>query len=63
MTRKYPSIDIMVVRMKPLPPRHRIAHLRALLHREPQGSTRRVELAALLRHEMTPPPANEDRAP
>ena len=63
MTRKYPPIDIMALRMKLLPPRHRIAHLRALLGREPQDSTRRGELAALLRHEMTPPPAYEDRAP
>ena len=63
MTRQYPPTDIMVLRMKPLSRRHRLAHLRALLGREPQGSTRRGELAALLRHEMTPPPAYEDRAP
>jgi hypothetical protein len=62
MTRMHPSIDVMAARMKPLSPRHRIAHLRALIRREPDGSIRRVELAALLRDEVTARPANENRA-
>jgi hypothetical protein len=53
----------MAARMKPLSPRHRLAHLRALIDQQPRGSTRRDKLAALLRHEMTTPPANENRAP
>jgi len=43
------SVALMLVRMKPLPRRHRIAHLRALLRRQPALSVRREELAALLR--------------
>lgn len=46
------SVALMLVRMKPLPRRHRIAHLRALLRRQPALSVRREELAALLRIEM-----------
>jgi len=34
--------------MKRLSPRHRLAHLRALIRREPAGSTRRYRLVALL---------------
>jgi len=41
----------MVIRMKPLPRRHRMAHLRALVRQERAGSVRREQLAALLRHE------------
>jgi hypothetical protein len=62
MKRKYTPIDVMAVRMKPLSRRHRIAHLRALIGQQPDGSIRRDELAALLRDEMTAPPANENRA-
>ena len=62
MTRTYPTIEIMIARMKPLSPRHRIAHLRALIRREPAGSIRRGELAALLRCESAPRPANENRS-
>jgi hypothetical protein len=61
MTRMYTPIDVMAARMKPLSPRHRIAHLRALIRREPDGSIRRVELASLLRDEVTARPANENR--
>jgi len=43
----------MTIRMKRLPRRHRIAHLRALIAREPLCTIRRFELAALLRDEMT----------
>jgi hypothetical protein len=49
-------------RMKPLPPRHRLAHLRALIRREPAGSSRARELAALLRNQLRGAPANENRA-
>jgi hypothetical protein len=48
--------------MKRLPPRHRIAHLRALIRQPPAGSIRRQELAALLRDEMTAQLTCEDDA-
>jgi hypothetical protein len=63
MNPKPPPMDVMAFRMKPLSPRHRIAHLRALISQLPDGSIRRDQLAALLRDEMTAPPANENRAP
>jgi hypothetical protein len=63
MTGIHPSIDLMAARMKPLPPRHRIAHLRALIGLEPADSARRHELIALLRGEWSTRPANENRAP
>jgi hypothetical protein len=44
---------VMVIRMKGLPRRHRIAHLRALIARQPVRSVHREELAALLRDELT----------
>jgi hypothetical protein len=47
-------------RMKPLPRRHRLAHLRALIRRQPAGSIRGKELAALLHDEMTAPPPYEN---
>jgi hypothetical protein len=56
------SVAVMVFRMRPLPRRHRIAHLRALIGQTPLGSIRRVQLAALLRDEMTLPGSNESRA-
>jgi len=37
-------IAIMMIRMKPLPRRHRIAHLRALIRLQPTGSARSHEL-------------------
>ena len=46
---------IMIARMKPLPRRHRVAHLRALMRAPPSGPLRRRELAALLRDAMTAP--------
>ena len=61
MTRILTPIDIMAGKMKPLPPRHRIAHLHALIRLAPAGSIRRDQLAALLRDEMTAPHANENR--
>jgi hypothetical protein len=39
---------VMVIRMKSLPRRHRIAHLRALIARQPVRSVRREELAAFI---------------
>jgi hypothetical protein len=51
----------VAARMKPLPRHHRIAHLRALIGREAAASTRREELAALLRHEVAAP-SRQDRA-
>jgi hypothetical protein len=56
------SAAVMVFRMRPLPRRHRIAHLRALIGQTPLGSIRRVQLVALLREEMTLPCGNESRA-
>jgi hypothetical protein len=51
----------MIGRMKPLPRRHRIAHLRALIRLQPAGSIRGQELAALLRGEMNAHLACEER--
>jgi hypothetical protein len=47
------SVAIMTARLKLLPRRHRIAHLRALLNREPAHSIRREQLMLLLREETT----------
>jgi hypothetical protein len=63
MTRMATPIDVMIARMKLLPRRHRIAHLRALIREQPHGSIRRDELASLLRDQWTAQPANENRAP
>ena len=62
MTRVYPTIETMIARMKPLPPRHRIAHLRALIGQLPPGSIRGIELMALLRDEMILSCGNNGRA-
>jgi hypothetical protein len=48
-------VAIMMIRMKPLPRQHRIAHLRALIRQQPIRSVRRKELAAWLRDEMMKP--------
>jgi hypothetical protein len=48
-------VAIMMIRMKPLPRQHRIAHLRALIRQQPIRSVRRKELTAWLRDEMTKP--------
>jgi hypothetical protein len=55
------SVVVMIVRMKPLPRRHRIAHLRALVARQATRSTRRQELVALLRDELSARLEQEDR--
>jgi hypothetical protein len=54
-------VAIIVVRMKPLPHWHRIAHLRALLRRRPAGSLRRGQLAPLLRAELAARSPGEGR--
>jgi hypothetical protein len=54
-----PKPAIMVIRMKPLPRRHRIAHLRALIRQQPARSIRREELLALLRDEISARPGKE----
>ena len=54
------SVAIILIGIKPLPRRHRIAHLRALLRWQPAGSLRRGQLAALLRAELAArPPGGE----
>jgi hypothetical protein len=53
-------VAILATRMKQLPRQHRRAHLRALISRESICSIRRVELVALLRHEMTAQPGKEN---
>jgi hypothetical protein len=53
MKRRHTPVAAMVIRMKRLPRRHRIAHLRALIAREPACSIRRFELATLLSDELT----------
>jgi hypothetical protein len=55
------SVAVMVFRMRPLPRRHRIAHLRALIGQTSLGSIRRAQLVAL-RDEMTLPCSKERRA-
>lgn len=56
-----PGPATIAARMQPLPRRHRVAHLRALVRREPFGSARGEQLAALLRDEMTAQPRHENR--
>jgi len=51
----------MRIRMRCLPHRHRIAHLRAVMARLPFCSIRRQGLAALLHDELAAPPQCEDR--
>ena len=53
------SVAIIIGRTKPLPRRQRIAHLRALLLRQPSGSLRRAQLAALLCAELAARSAGE----
>jgi hypothetical protein len=50
------------IRMKRLPLRLRIAHLRALIRQGPAGSIRTRELVALLHDQLAAPPANENRS-
>jgi hypothetical protein len=50
---KKATITCVADRLKRLPRRHRIAHLRALLGLQPEGCGRRDELSELLRDEMS----------
>jgi hypothetical protein len=63
MTRKHPPIGVIAARIKPLSPRHRLAHLRALIRQQAVGPSRRDELAALLREQFMAAPTNDNRAP
>jgi hypothetical protein len=45
-------VAVVAARMQPLPRRHRIAHLRALIGQPALDRMRRAQLAALLRAEM-----------
>jgi GcrA cell cycle regulator len=56
------EISHLAARMKRLSRRHRLAHLRALVRREPAGSTRRYRLVALLLDQLAALPANENRS-
>ena len=56
------EVAFLSFRMKRLPPRHRLAHLRALIRREPARSSRRETLVALLRNQLAAVAANENRA-
>lgn len=55
-------IHILVSRLKRLPRRHRIAHLKALIQQEPIRSIRREDLVLHLRDEMTKQLRAENRA-
>jgi hypothetical protein len=55
------NVSGLGIRMKRLPLRLRLAHLRALIRREPAGSIRTHELVALLRDQLAATPANENR--
>ena len=57
-----PTRAIMIIRMKRLPRRHRIAHLHALIQQQPAHSIRREELVALLCDEMLARSGEETRA-
>ena len=52
---------VMAVRIKRLSPRHRLAHLRALIRREPAGSNRGFTPVALLHDQSAKTPANDNR--
>jgi hypothetical protein len=54
-------VAVVAARMNLLPPQHRIAHLRALIRRQPAGSYHRRALAALLQDEMATRPGTADR--
>ena len=56
-----PNARDVTGRLKLLPRRHRIAHLRALLRQPLACSVRRNQLAALLSIEMAAQAANENR--
>ncbi|WP_426527788.1 hypothetical protein [Bradyrhizobium sp. McL0615] len=49
---KNAAVACMAGRLKRLPRRHRIAHLRALIGLRPEGCVRRNELSELLHEEI-----------
>ena len=49
---KNAAVTCVADRLKRLPRRHRIAHLRALIGLQPEGCGRRDELSELLSEEM-----------
>ena len=50
---KNAAVTCVADRLKRLPRRHRIAHLRALIGLRPEGCGRRDELSELLREEIS----------
>jgi hypothetical protein len=50
---KNTAVTCVADRLKRLPRRHRIAHLRALIGLQPEGCGRRDELSELLRDEIS----------
>jgi hypothetical protein len=50
---KNAAVTCVAGRLKRLPRRHRIAHLRALIGLQPEGCGRRDELSELLRDEIS----------
>ena len=50
---KNTAVTCVADRLKRLPRRHRIAHLRALIGLQPEGCGRRDELSKLLRAEIS----------
>jgi len=56
------NAKIMSCRMRPLPRRHRIAHLRALVRQQPADSIRRDLLTSLLRETTTARPPGKEAA-
>jgi hypothetical protein len=50
---KNTAVTCVADRLKRLPRRHRIAHLRALIGLQPEGCGRRDELFQLLRNEIS----------
>jgi hypothetical protein len=54
-------VAVKIFRMRPLPRRHRIAHLRALIGQTPRGSIRSAQLVELLRDETSLLPGEESR--
>jgi ABC-type uncharacterized transport system ATPase subunit len=56
------AIAVMINRMKSLPRRLCIAHLRALIRQPSLGPRRRAELASLLRAELMAPSPKQGRA-
>jgi GcrA cell cycle regulator len=57
------ELSHLAVRIKRLSRRHRLAHLRALIRREPAGSNRRFTLVALLHDQSAATPANDNPQP